>query len=99
MIQVVDDEFDIVNVTKFFPRDIRLNVFGFTDLLLALKHFHINCKKYGLVISDIGMPRMNRYEFVKQVKKINPKVKVILMMLKPAEQVLPLIIKSDHFGE
>jgi DNA-binding NtrC family response regulator len=99
MIQVVDDEFDIVNVTKFFLQDIGLNVFGFTDPLLALKHFHINCEKYGLVVSDIGMPRMNGYEFVKQVKKINPKVKVILMMLKPAEQVLPLIIKSDHFGQ
>ena len=99
MIQVVDDEFDIVNVTKFFLQDIGLNVFGFTDPLLTLKHFHINCEKYGLVVSDIGMPRMNGYEFVKLVKKINPKVKVILMMLKPAKQVLPLIIKSDHFGQ
>jgi FixJ family two-component response regulator len=55
MIQVVDDEFDIVNVTKFFLQDIGLNVFGFTDPLLALKHFHINCGKYGPVVSDIGM--------------------------------------------
>ena len=31
------------------------------------------------VISDIRMPGMNGYEFVKEVKKINPKVNVLLM--------------------
>jgi DNA-binding NtrC family response regulator len=79
MIQVIDDEFDIVTVTKLFLQYIGLNAFGFTDPLLALKHFSINCEKYSLVISDISMPSINGYEYVKQVKKINPKVKVILM--------------------
>jgi DNA-binding response OmpR family regulator len=73
MVQVIDDEFNTVNVIKLFPQDIALNIFGFTDPLLALKHFRINCEKYSLVISDIGMPSMNGYEFVRQ-KKIDPKV-------------------------
>jgi two-component system, cell cycle response regulator CpdR len=62
MIQVVDDEFDIVNVIKLYLQGKGLNVFGFTDPLLALEHFRINCKNYMLIISDIRMPRMNGFE-------------------------------------
>jgi DNA-binding response OmpR family regulator len=40
MIQVVDDEFDIVNVIKLYLQGKGLNVFGFTDPLLALEHFN-----------------------------------------------------------
>jgi DNA-binding NtrC family response regulator len=54
-------------------------VFGFTDPLLALEHFKINSKRYGLVISDLRIPGMNGYEFVKKVKEIKPEVKVFLM--------------------
>jgi DNA-binding NtrC family response regulator len=32
------------------------HVFGFTDPLLAVKHFQINAKPYELVISDLRMP-------------------------------------------
>ena len=32
-----------------------------------------------MVISDIRMLGMNGYEFVKQIKKTNPQVKIILM--------------------
>ncbi len=46
---------------------------------LALEEFSKKPSDYELVISDIRMPNMNGYEFVKQVKKINPKVNVILM--------------------
>jgi response regulator RpfG family c-di-GMP phosphodiesterase len=54
-------------------------VFGFTDPLLALEHFQINQKQYELVISDLRMPGMNGYEFVKKVKEIKPQVHVFLM--------------------
>jgi PleD family two-component response regulator len=97
MVQVIDNEFDIVNVTKLFLQDISLNIFGFTDLLLALNHFRINCEKYSLVISDIGMPSMNGYEFVKQVKKINPKVKVVLISDFEFEDIELPKLKIDAF--
>jgi DNA-binding response OmpR family regulator len=54
-------------------------VFGFTDPLLALEHFQINSRKYGLVISDLRMPGMNGYEFLKRVKEIKPQVPIFLM--------------------
>jgi DNA-binding NtrC family response regulator len=79
MIQVVDDEFDIVNVIKLYLQGKGLNVFGFTDPLLALEHFRINCKNYMLIISDIRMPGMNGFEFVRKVREIIPTIKVLLM--------------------
>ena len=59
MIQVVDDEFDIVNIIKLYLQGKGLIVFGFTDPLLALEHFRINFKN-----SDIRTPGMNGFEFV-----------------------------------
>jgi two-component SAPR family response regulator len=48
--------------------------------LTTLEYFNSDCKdRHDLVISDIRMPGMNGYEFVKQVKKIYPQVKIILM--------------------
>jgi two-component system NtrC family response regulator len=79
MIQVVDDEFDILNVIKLYLRRVGLNVFGFTDPNLALEHFRINCKDYILVVSDIRMPGMNGFEFVRKVKEISPAIKVLIM--------------------
>jgi YesN/AraC family two-component response regulator len=55
------------------------NVFAFTAPLLALEHFRINQEDYSLVISDIRMPIMNGFEFVREARKINPKVKILLM--------------------
>jgi YesN/AraC family two-component response regulator len=46
---------------------------------MALDHYKANHKNCGLVLSDIRMPAMNGYELVIRIKKINPKVKVILM--------------------
>jgi YesN/AraC family two-component response regulator len=32
----------------------------------------MNAKSYRLVISDLGMPSMNGFEFIKKVKEIKP---------------------------
>ena len=78
-ILVLDDDFDINNMLKMALQKHGYNVFGFTDPLLALEHFRINHSTYSLVISDLRMPVMNGFEFIKQVKKMNPKIKVLLM--------------------
>jgi DNA-binding NtrC family response regulator len=79
MVQIVDDEFDILNVIKLYLQKVGLNVFGFTDPNLALEHFRINCKDYILVVSDIRMPGMNGFEFVRKLREISPAIKVLLM--------------------
>ena len=77
------------------------DVIGFTNPKIALEHFGMNTRHYSLVITDIKMPQMNGYEFVKRVKKIKPKVKVFLMTAFEIDdleltRVLPLV-KIDEF--
>ena len=78
-ILVLDDDFDIVSIIKISLQKRRFNVFAFTDPFLALEHFEIISKNYGLVLSDVRMPGMPGFEFVRKVRKIEPNVKILLM--------------------
>ena len=75
----LDDEFDIVTLIKQALQKYGFNILAFTDPFMALGHFNLNVKDYSIVISDIRMPGMNGYEFVKKIKQIKTEVKVILM--------------------
>jgi CheY-like chemotaxis protein len=77
---VLDDDFDLATlVKKILQKDGFKNVFAFTDPLLALEHFKINHNDYSLIISDIRMPVMNGFQFVREARKLNPKIKILLM--------------------
>ena len=78
-ILAVDDEYDIVSLIQQSLHRHRSKVCIFTEARAALEHFVSHSKDYDLVISDIRMPSMNGYEFVRKIKESNPKVKVILM--------------------
>ncbi len=78
-ILLLDDESDIVTTTEQLLKKQGFNVFGFTNPEKALEDFQTNSRQYGLVISDIRMPEMNGYEFIKRVKKIKPDVNVFFM--------------------
>jgi DNA-binding NtrC family response regulator len=78
-ILVVDDDPDIVSILKLGLMRQGFNPVAFTDPNLALEHFGLNHKNYDLVISDIRMPTMNGFEFIKKVKRLKPKVKVFFM--------------------
>jgi len=78
-ILALDDDFDVINIFRLGLEKYGLSVFGFTDPLLALEHFKINRERYAIVVSDIRMPTMNGYEFVKKVKEVKPEIKIFLM--------------------
>jgi DNA-binding NtrC family response regulator len=78
-ILVLDDELDITTVIITSLRRNGFNVFGFTNPFLALEHFKMNFKGYSIILSDLRMPGMNGFEFVKKSKEIKPEVKVLLM--------------------
>ena len=78
-ILVLDDEPDITTVITTSLRRNGFNVFGFTNPFLALEHFQMNFKDYSIILSDIRMPGMNGFEFVKKSREIKPEVKVLLM--------------------
>ena len=78
-ILIVDDDSDIVSILKLGLVRQGFNVVAFTDPNMALGHFKLNHKNYDLVISDIRMPTMNGFEFIKKVKKLKTTVKVFFM--------------------
>jgi DNA-binding NtrC family response regulator len=78
-IMIVDDEIDIGTLMKLSLQKCGFNVDSFTDPFLALEHFHLNSKDYTIVISDIRMPGINGFEFVRKIREVKPKIKVLLM--------------------
>jgi len=100
-ILLVDDEFDIVTVFTQALKEQGFPVVGFTEPLLALNDFHINSERYGLVISDLRMPVMNGYQFIKKVKEIKPRVKIFFISAFEIDDIefrreLPFV-KVDEF--
>lgn len=79
LILALDDEFDIVAIIKQGLKRYGLKVYGFTDPILALEHFKVNARDYFLVISDLRMPGMNGFEFIKKAKEIKPEIKIFFM--------------------
>ena len=98
---IVDDEADIVEIIKRFLGRQGYSVFGFTNPFVALEQFKLESKKYRLVISDIRMPAMNGYEFVKKIQNLQPDTIILLMSafeINPLDfsKVLPSV-KIDGF--
>ena len=100
-ILLLDDEFDVMTVFTQALKEQGFLVVGFTEPLLALDDFHINSDRYGLVISDLRMPVMNGYQFIKKVKEIKPQVKVFFISAFEIDDIefrreLPFV-KVDEF--
>ena len=56
-----------------------INVFVFTDPILALEHLKINKLDYSVMISDLRMTVINGVQLLKTVKDLNPSTRTILM--------------------
>ena len=71
-ISVLDDEADIAYLFRDALSIIKgVDVFAFTDPVLALEHFQINHRNYKCVITDFRMPIMNGAQFLDKVKAVN----------------------------
>ena len=78
-IVIVDDEYDVANLIKQSLQMNRRKVYVFTDPVMALEDFKVNCKTCSVILSDIRMPGINGYELIKKAKEIDKQVKVVLM--------------------
>jgi CheY-like chemotaxis protein len=78
-ILIVDDESDILSVVRRLLEEYGLNTCCFTKPSIALEHYMTSSNNHDLVISDLQMPIINGFEFIRKVKHINPYVKAFLM--------------------
>jgi CheY-like chemotaxis protein len=75
---LIDDNRDVAAlVEKFFLRK-GFAVTAYTDPGLAIAH-STSDQAYDLVLSDIRMPELDGFGVARRIKKINPKMKVLLM--------------------
>src|SRR5215211_6718174 len=76
-ILVVDDDTDITFTLSSILKERGFEVMSFNDPVLALKHF--KPRYYDLVILDIKMPDMNRFELYRQIRRKDNRVKVCFL--------------------
>ena len=74
---IVDDEHDVANALEAGLEAKGFAVDVFYDPVEALANFQPGA--YDLIISDIKMPRMNGFEMVYEMKKIDNSVQVIFL--------------------
>jgi len=77
-ILIVDDASDILSVVGRLE-EYGFNTCCFTKPRIALEHYMRSSNNHDLVISDLQMPIINGFEFIRKVKDINPYVKAFLM--------------------
>ena len=79
-VAVIDDEADLAYLFKEALSQIDgVQVFAFTDPLLALERFKANHRNYMVIISDYRMPTMTGMELLSKIKDVNPAVTRIMM--------------------
>ncbi len=77
-ILVVDDEAIIRNMTEAILTDLGYEVLLAADGVEAVKVYQAERSRIHLVLMDIVMPRMNGRDAYEAIKKIDPKVKVLM---------------------
>ncbi len=79
-IMIIDDEQDILLTYEIYLRDHGFNVYSFSDSKDALQFFEENANRsVDLVISDIRMMSINGIQLYRQIKSIDPNVKIIFI--------------------
>lgn len=77
-ILVVDDEKDILEFGEEMLAELGYSSKTCKDVQEALDYYKNHHQQIDLVITDIIMPKLSGFEFYKEIKKINPQVKVVV---------------------
>lgn len=76
---IVDDDQDILDIVVAFFKPKGYSVVTYTSAEAALKDATTLGKSWGVVISDLNLPRMSGVEFTLRLKKVQPHLSLILI--------------------
>ena len=93
-IAIIDDEYSILEMLKtFLSRSEKFEVKTFLNPTIALAEIKSN--PYDLILLDIMMPHMDGIDFLAEIKKNQPQIKVIMMT---AYSTMDKVIDSNKIG-
>jgi DNA-binding NtrC family response regulator len=78
-IAIMDDEEDIVSLFLEAIEQYGYFVLGFTNPNILINYIHQHPDRIGLILIDYKLPRLTGCELAKQIFRINPKIKMILV--------------------
>lgn len=96
-VMVVDDEIDILNLFKEVLTINAIDTRTFSNPDEALRELEANHVNYKLVISDVKMSPISGFEFIKKLKDIDPRIKVVLMTAFEIEGNRLTEVHTDEF--
>lgn len=76
---LVDDDSDTLGILKKLLDTAGYSTYGFVNPVAAVEHFKLNPNSYQIVVTDVRMPVINGFQLSREIKSINPDVKIILM--------------------
>ncbi|WP_418179130.1 response regulator transcription factor [Aliarcobacter lanthieri] len=92
----VEDDEDLSREMGLLLKDIFSNVDiamdGIIGLSKYIKYFEENSKYYDFILTDIQMPNMNGVDLIKNIYKINPNQKVIVLSAHSEKEYLMELI-------
>jgi len=77
-ILLVEDEPQLLEVAKTLLEMLGFSIIEASNGVEAIEQYRKNAAEITLVLTDIGMPLMNGYQLIQELKKINPKLPIIV---------------------
>lgn len=75
---IIEDEEMLSDLLRDLLNSKGYSVMTASDGLSGLELFQKNLQKIDLVITDVGLPRLNGWEVCRKISQINPKTKVVI---------------------
>ena len=99
LIMVVEDEKDLLTIVHRYLVKWGFDVEPFNDPVKALQRFNESPYAFSLILSDVRMPGMDGIHFTKEVLKLRPDAKIVMMTAFEQDGYicsnLPMIKKED----
>ena len=101
-ILLIDNNDDVLLTFKLLLQNCGFIVDTFANPIEALYHFNKNPMNYNIVISDINLPYVSGFEFIKKVRLMNPEIIVLVSTVDEYENFInqgKIMLNDSSFVE